>query len=91
MNQSSVATNRYGFSFLMNSGYLPELDRSGKFIINCLPTGETFRYQTTRRYRDRFKEIRKEIRNCNNQRISQRLRFLWSIYGDSAFEFEIML
>lgn len=67
-----------------------QLDQKGIFLIRCVPTGDTYIGSTTRNFRIHWKELRKQMRNLQNPRVSRRLRHLWQNYGDEGFEFEIL-
>lgn len=76
---------------LQNSGYIADLSQGGIFILRCIPTEDiVYLGATTRSFRQRWKEIRKQARNPSNRRISPQIRSLWQAYGDAGFEFEIL-
>jgi hypothetical protein len=80
----------YSIKDLQTIGNTPQLKQTGIFIMRCLPTGDSFIGWTTRGFRTRWKEFRKQARNLNNRRISPQIRELWQQYGDEGFEFQIL-
>ncbi len=67
-----------------------QLDLKGIFLVRCIPTGDTYIGSTNRSFRVSWKELRKQMRNFHNRRISLRIRDLWQAYGDEGFEFKIL-
>jgi hypothetical protein len=67
-----------------------QLELKGIFLVRCIPTGDTYIGSTNRSFRVSWKELRKQMRNFQNRRISLRIRDLWQAYGDEGFEFEIL-
>lgn len=79
----------YTVKELQTNEAIIELQSSGVYIIECIPTKETYIGSTKRKFRKRWAEIRKHSR-AKNKKISKLFHQRWAEYGDEGFRFAVL-
>jgi len=79
----------YTVKELQTNKAIIELQNKGVYIVECIPTKETYIGSTKRKFRQRWKEIRKHSKN-KNKKISKLFHQRWEEYGDKGFRFGVL-
>ena len=79
----------YSVQELQVNQAIEELQYSAVYLIRCVPTGQEYIGSTNRRFRQRWKEIRKHSRS-KHKSVSKIFHQFWQEYGDAGFEFAIL-
>lgn len=79
----------YNIEELQINEEIEELQNTGVYIMKCINTQECYIGSTTRNFRARWKEIRKQCRN-GSKKVSKLLRSCWKEYEDKGFVFGVL-
>ena len=79
----------YTVKELQTNKAIIELQKSGVYIMECIPTKETYIGSTKRKFRQRWAEIRKQARG-KKRKVSKLFHQRWEEYGDEGFRFGVL-